>query len=210
MQLMRIYAGACEGFEVGVVDYVLQSLVYNNPRNPFPPSAQDVRELCKKTSRVVTAAAARYRIRITYRLFFLDDGSPCPPSPRPPQPSDYWKSEWGPYPDEEHCLVSDATILSEVRNQIKHEEVAILALTEDEFRAIPDEVFPDGFREAMVKKRAQKNYEASLSVEEQRARQFVIWSMRSSDDPSEEEIRRRTAERLRIVRTQRGSGYDAI
>ena len=49
---LRLYAAACDGFEMCIVSYVLQNLPFHNPRNPFLPTPQDVRELCDRVRNV--------------------------------------------------------------------------------------------------------------------------------------------------------------
>lgn len=78
VRALQIYAEAVEGFEIAVVDYALKRLRFHNPRNPFPPTPQDVFELCKNTR-------ATWQ-RFLHRYYFQGD--------------DWAKSEdWGPAPD---------------------------------------------------------------------------------------------------------------
>jgi hypothetical protein len=57
----RVYTEACEGFEECVVAYVLRRMPFHNPRNPFPPTAQDVHERCRDISAAWKRRAAHYR-----------------------------------------------------------------------------------------------------------------------------------------------------
>lgn len=53
LRLLQIYAEACREFDEGVAEEALKHLKFHNPRNPFAPTPQDVREACQK---VVKAA----------------------------------------------------------------------------------------------------------------------------------------------------------
>lgn len=53
--MRRLYVEAITGFADDVVLRVLRHLVLHNPRNPFHPTAQDIREACTE------AAAAKFR-----------------------------------------------------------------------------------------------------------------------------------------------------
>jgi hypothetical protein len=55
VRLLQIYAEAVDGSHEAVAAFALRHLKFHNPRNPFPPTPQDVRELCEKVMRTSVA-----------------------------------------------------------------------------------------------------------------------------------------------------------
>lgn len=189
-QTLWLFAGACNGFEQGIVEYVLQHLVFHNRRNPFPPTPQDVRELCESTSMIWRIRTGRYRLLVTYGCSVADEQGNWP--------SDIWQADWGPRPGEPDCFASEALVMAGVRQRIKIHEKSLIALPDERFEAIPPEAYPDGFYDYIVANREQREYEASLSLSGRRARLDVLFQMqRSRRDVSEDELRKQTAELLK-------------
>jgi hypothetical protein len=58
--LLSIYAEAVFGFDPAVADCALKHLKFNNPRNPFRPTPQDVREVCQRVMREWRKLVLRY------------------------------------------------------------------------------------------------------------------------------------------------------
>lgn len=200
IHLIRSYAGAVDGFENGVVQYVLGHLLYHNPRNPFRPTPQDVFELCEATSRDARFFAARF-----YLLFVFDLASHEENDIRSLAP-DYWNKKWGARPNEEGCIISRGTVMAEVRTTIQRYERALVKLPDGNFEAIPLDAFPEGYREEIVRKRDQRAYELNLSHEERVARYFVLDQSRwDGFQVDEAELRRRTVSRLDNMRQNRGA-----
>lgn len=46
---LQLYAEAVSGFHPAIIEATLRWLLLNNPRNPFPPTTQDVHEACQAT-----------------------------------------------------------------------------------------------------------------------------------------------------------------
>lgn len=200
IRLIHAYAGAVDGFENGVVQYVLGHLLYHNPRNPFRPSPQDVLELCEETTKVVRFFAARFQLLSTFGLASNDENKTFRSAP------DDWESKWGPRPGEEGCIIARSTVMAEVRTIIERYERELVRLSDDKFQAIPTDAFPNGYREEIVRKRDRRAYELGLSSEERAVRHFVLNDIRLSGLPmDEDEIRRRTASRLNSMRENRGA-----
>lgn len=68
VRLLQIYAEACSEFDGAVAEEALQSLKFDNPRNPFAPTPQDVREACQKI--------VRKALQAEYEAIMLREYSP--------------------------------------------------------------------------------------------------------------------------------------
>ena len=95
---LRLYAEACDGFEVCIVSYVLRNLPFHNPRNPFLPTPQDVRELCNRVRNVWIRRVNGYFLGRNYE----PPGKWGPPTYSSPS-SDWWANDWGSPPGDASC-----------------------------------------------------------------------------------------------------------
>jgi hypothetical protein len=98
---MQIYAEAVDGFELVIVEEALRELKFKNPRNPFPPTAQDVHELCNKK-------LGEWRRRACEYYFGRPFGEGSTP----------WLTEHGPTPGKPGCCIPDGRLIEWLRNRI--------------------------------------------------------------------------------------------
>lgn len=195
VRFLKIYAEAVEGFEFAIVAYALKRLRFHNPRNPFPPTPQDVFELCKNTR-------ANWRCLVDRYYFKGKD----------------WANgeDWGPAPDEPGCYIPGDTIIVLLREALDRwgstVESGLVDVPQVVFERIPHVAFLPGQRDRIVVKRKEKEaakeqerkereYLESLPPDLRAARWDVICSyMRSRRAvPPEEEVialaKKRLAER---------------
>ncbi|PPC84975.1 MAG: hypothetical protein CTY31_12300 [Hyphomicrobium sp.] len=103
-----IYMQAISGIEPAIVVHVLKALRYHNPRNPFPPTPQDVYESSNKTVGALRSAVLTYG-SINYQW---------PPSsnelPRG------WFANVGASLFEPTCIVSDALATTWLSEAFRH------------------------------------------------------------------------------------------
>lgn len=209
----RVYAEACEGFEECVVAYVLRRLPFHNPRNPFPPTAQDVYERCKNVSAEWKHRAGRYRWEQICKGDGLAWQSEAVWGWRNSYRSkdDGWNSDWGPSPDEPGCYVPVEMIVAGMRLSFSSYDDRVMDLPDKKFDSIPKEAFPDGSYEKATARRKLRAYEQGLSRDELEARQDVLRRLRwdgRNDNPDEAEVRRLTAELLERREADAEQGHE--
>lgn len=140
---LQIYASACADFEPFVAERALQKLLFHNPRNPFPPTAQDLFESCKEIEN---------EFRLAVLEFYLGKGAWHPPAS---------PSHLGFPPGDTHCVVPERLTVSWIRSQIAIDEhlphwrrFRPEELSNDRIHRIPREAFPPGYLERLEKRRS--------------------------------------------------------
>jgi hypothetical protein len=113
-----------------VVEETLRDLRFNNPRDPFPPSAQYVHEMCVKVD-------VNWRRRMLGYYFgkYGEVG--------------HWHQAWGPAPDQSGFRVSAQTIAKWVRDNGALPN-SIIELSDEQFAALPEWIFGVGEREKIL------------------------------------------------------------
>jgi hypothetical protein len=211
--MLMNYREAMDGYPMSVADYTLKQLRWHNPRAPFSPGWEDVREHCRKANDMLRDRVIRW--------FFpewvpdgLNDGRIKHVRGNPKWGGTVRKAfgdDWGPEPMQPDCYVSNSLVVQWVREYLHHprnlDDVA--GGLSDELKArIPAECWSDELKAEVAEvqrkwaardeaRRAQAEYEANLSPEEREARSDVL--QRNYGD-SEERIRELTQERLPVVR----------
>jgi hypothetical protein len=125
---VQLCAGAVKGFDPRLVEDVLRSLVFHNPRNPFCPTPQDIYEACKARWGAWRAASLA-----KYELLRSPDGQ------RFDVPADL-----------EIGFVRDW-----IENEIKYRFSLdrLVGMPDQCFARIPVEAFPTGAREEILSMR---------------------------------------------------------
>jgi hypothetical protein len=147
---MQLYAEACYGFPLGVVEYVLRHIRLRNPRNPFAPTSQDVHELCASVQRRWKARLVGFYIEHSDDTFTWGKRSYL----AKPDP---WLDDWGPKPGDPGCYMTEAMIVEVLRAELAHEwhRDRLVNMPSNALERIPVEGFPDGVRDTVVELRRQ-------------------------------------------------------
>lgn len=168
---LKIYRKALEGLPEAVNAYALEWLLMHNPRNPFPPSPQDVRETCQRVLSVWQGNVLDY---------YLGSGD--------------WGGGYsllgkanidlGPSPDEEGCRVPEVLIAEWLRKALPgllsddgSPEPRICGLSQKQLDHIPADAWPDGVKEkaiAIRKDVAEKRAAYEARMEAQRRKREEI------------------------------------
>ncbi len=146
-RLAQIYAEATDGFSEAVAGFAVTWLRLHNPRNPFPPTPQDLRELCRE-------AHATWGARVT--LHFFGNGY-----------DDFVWGEntgskhaltWGPPPLTPGCLIPDELVIEILREDVghKHRRHDLVEMPAARFEAFPAEAFGAGIRDEILAKRKER------------------------------------------------------
>ena len=187
-RLLRLYGEAVDGFPVAVADYALQHLRFHNPRNPFPPTPQDVFEQCESTFKT-------WRKRVIH--FFLLSDDQWGPDESDRVLAMMWggkyrnAADYGPQPLTPGSYLPDTVVVSILRDYIKDQGVDKMdQLSEERFDGIPQDAFPPGKRDEAIATRRHKAYLDSMDSDLRRHRQRVINGYRSTGQrlPSEDKI----------------------
>ena len=121
-----------DGFEPCIASYVLKTLRFHNPRNPFPPTVQDVYELCVKT---------RKGWGTSIETFYLSGSQ--------------WR--WpGPEPDQPGCFIPWPVVFGMLQERVAEEGLHSRRwtnLSEERFERIPVEAFAAGQRDGVIELR---------------------------------------------------------
>lgn len=155
-RLLQLYAKATEGFHEAVAAFALDWLMFHNPRNPFRPTPQDVREMCQQvkstwSSRVIAQfLGGNYSDRFAWGRSSTDAILKG-------------KAEftWGPEPLTPGCLIPDQIVFEVLRERTGHEyeQDSLVLMDESKFSAIPDQGFPEGVRDKISEARRKKHEE---------------------------------------------------
>jgi hypothetical protein len=201
-RVLRLYAEAVEGYPIGVVERVLKDLRFNNPRNPFPATPQDVRERCVSAVRTWTR-----RVEAFYfgRDSMVPEVSAFDANGRARTQNERnaiarkmrqelhgkWEADagdrvlallnrggdvehFGPEPMKPGCVLPDTMVLAIVRGAIETKWSIIIEMSQENFDRIPVEAFADGIRDKALKDRQLRAYIDSLDPAVRRMRQSVI------------------------------------
>ena len=144
---LQMYAEAIDGFEACVARYAITRLRLHNPRNPFPPTAQDLYELCQKTRGTWQYYLVEYFIRGRdwgYERSTLD-------------PNAWLRRDPGRKPFQEGCYIPSDVVMAWLRERLALEyiEEELVTIPRKWFDAIPGEAFNPGQRLAVELKRAK-------------------------------------------------------
>jgi hypothetical protein len=157
IRAFQLYIEAVEGFERVVVEEALYELRFNNPRNPFPPSAQDVHERCAKVN-------AKWYKRV--RSYYLGDAQ------YRYRGIGHWEQEWGAAPGQLGFCISEHTIVKWVGGNGGLSSNDIVELSDAQFAGLPDALFGPGDREKML---AERKHSYFRKLQERVACHFLDW-----------------------------------
>lgn len=139
---LKIYRKALDGFPEAVAAYALNWLLMHNPRNPFPPSPQDVHEMCRKVESAWASRVLAYffeRVPWGQKFSFADMGSAALPH--------------GGAPGQPDCLIPEALIARYVMDRLPvlfeafgapRARIADWAIAD--LDRIPDQYWPEGLK----------------------------------------------------------------
>jgi hypothetical protein len=225
-RLLRLYAESVDGFPLGMVERVLKKLRFNNPRNPFPATPQDVRERC-------VSALKTWKRRIEAFYFgpeLLPEVSHFAPGGRARSIEERnllmrkqrqelqgkWGADegdiimsmidgceienFGPEPFKPGCVLPDSIVVAVLRAGIPSRWSAIIEMSQENFDRIPVEAFPDGQKQNAVAQRKHATYLAEMDPELRRHRAWVLklFQARNETAPSEDDVMREARERLEV------------
>lgn len=148
MRKIEICAEALLGLEIPVVEHVLRRMRRFNPRNPFPPTAQDLYEECGRVRGI-------WRRRIIDTMIGGNEWGPPSGSYSVGASS---SDPWGPPPFTTGCYVPKRMIIETLTEYIDSNasdpDSKLARLDPDAFARLPDCVFGPGRREAALAARA--------------------------------------------------------
>ena len=157
---LQLYAEACADVPASVASFALRRLRFKNPRNPFPPTPQDVFEACDTVfsrwrERVVQHYVEGERWEAASMMEMLHHD--IMPAGAPPK--------------EPGCFVEWNLIISMLRNYLSTEggQKRATKMPLARFEALPLEAFDDGARDAIIELRREEA-EADARAEELRRR----------------------------------------
>ena len=199
-RLLRLYAESVDGFPLGTVERVLKKLRFNNPRNPFPATPQDVRERCVSALKTWTR-----RIEAFYfgqRLLpevshFAPDGRARSIEERNllvrkqrHELQGKWEAgegdiimsmidgceieNFGPEPFKPGCVLPENMVLAILRSGIPSRWSTIIEMSLENFDRIPVEAFPDDTHQRAIDERNHTAYVESLDPRVRAARARII------------------------------------
>src|SRR5207249_3184098 len=133
----------------------------HNPRNSFPPTAQDLHETCN-------GVLSRWRHRVINYYCGGKAWIDCDDLAYILSKRGYMR---GPAPSEHGCFIPPELILDFLREYLSSVAVqdALVTISERVFNNIPDAAFPQGVRDAILAKRLDRQKaEAERIAEEAR------------------------------------------
>jgi hypothetical protein len=161
-RVLQLYGEALFDTETVIAEYALQRLRRFNPRNPFPPTPQDLFQECNRIRRL-------WRSRVIDHLIMGQqwDDEPLNAGKRDP---------WGPPPLTEGCWVPHDSVLSALRAGIQsgRYETYLLIMTDADFERLPDEAFDPGKRDEFVERRRERAEREKHERAQAARRQWII------------------------------------
>lgn len=146
---LQICAEALAGFEISVAEYVLKRMRTFNPRNPFPPTAQDLYEECVRIrklwcDRIIDTMIGGNKWGASSWIDSVGRASSSDP--------------WGPPPFTTGCYAPEHMIIETLTDYINlnasDPDAELARLDRDAFERLPNYVFGPGRREAALAARA--------------------------------------------------------
>lgn len=164
-RLMRVYAKATDEYPEAVAVFALEWLQFHNPRNPFPPTPQDVYEMCAEVSRT-------WRHRVIKQFFGPDTYEKFEWGENGYQLARKSALKWGPPPLSPGCLIPDQLVFEILREQTanKYQQDKLAEMDADRFARFPVEAFAVGVRDKILAMRRKK----AAELEEQRRRRQEV------------------------------------
>lgn len=104
---LRLCAEACAGFDPAASAFALDWLKWNNPRNPFKPTPQDVREACTGVQKAMCNVVVQYHLPIGRHFVEGDDW-----------PFDKTYRNLGPPPHSADCRIPPMLVTRWLRERI--------------------------------------------------------------------------------------------
>ena len=232
-RLLRLYGEAVEGFPTSVVERELRRLRFDNPRNPFPATPQDVRQRC-------VSAVKMWKRRIEAFYFGRERSLAAIPTFGPDgkvrtyeekghlarklrqELQGKWEADegdiimsmidgceienFGPEPLASGCVLPDSMVLAILRSAIPSEWSTIIEMSQENFDRIPVEAFPNGQRQKAVAQRKHATYIAGMdpALRRQRAWVLKLFEARHQPAPSEDDLMREARERLEVEKLEDG------
>lgn len=216
--VLQLYCEGMAGFPIAVADYALRHLLLHNPRNPFPPTPQDLFELCKKvrnqwSNRVTNQFLGTEDARWGAKNFEGDDVRKL--------------IDWGPAPFEPGCYVPDDLVISILREALasKFYFERLADLEPERFEQFPSDAYDPGQLDVVLGMRAERaekagaerrvreeqrqheEYLSNLGYALQWAREDVLHqSMRDGEILSEDEVIEKA--KARIAARRRAAGLE--
>lgn len=158
-RLAQIYWEACAGNPSFVIEEALRHLKFHNPRNPFPPTPQDLFELCAKKTSNFEASLFLY-----YLQGYDWDGrsNPCGRNAM---------NQSGPEPGHVNCIIPPDFVTAYLEGQIASDpdvvQSRLVDLPDDKFARFPRELLTDQSYASLLALRerrvlAEREYEEYL------------------------------------------------
>lgn len=135
----QLVVKAVSGVPEWLGQLVLKSFIWKNPRNPFAPTPQDIRERCEVAQSLLHRRVDNFYLGNLGWYYVTQKNS---------------EIDLGPPPGDRRAFIPESVVIHTLRRVIEERSDNFFdEMTEEKFNAIPIAAFPDGKRERVVASR---------------------------------------------------------